>query len=122
MKMERTKAVVGAAAVVLGLSATALGGVVAQEQEGKAIFEGKGTCFVCHGKDAKGTVLAPDLTDGEWLNFPGRPTAKQARELVTEGVPKPRKHPAPMLPMAGVSLSDEELAQVVDYVLSLTSG
>lgn len=122
MKMERTKAVLGAAAVVLGLSATALGGVVAQEQEGKAIFEGKGTCFVCHGKDAKGTVLAPDLTDGEWLNFPGRPTAKQARELVTEGVPKPRKHPAPMLPMAGVSLSDEELAQVVDYVLSLTSG
>ncbi|HSM61925.1 MAG TPA: cytochrome c, partial [Longimicrobiales bacterium] len=96
--------------------------VVAQGQEGKAIFEGKGTCFVCHGKDAKGTVLAPDLTDGEWLNFPGRPTAEQARELVTEGVPKPKKHPAPMLPMAGVRLSDEELAQVVDYVLSLTSG
>ena len=31
---------------------------------GEAIFKGKGNCFTCHGREAKGTTLAPDLTDG----------------------------------------------------------
>src|SRR5438094_7720389 len=42
---------------------------------GDSIFHGKiggGTCYVCHGQDAKGTQgLAPDLTAGKWLNGDG---------------------------------------------------
>ncbi len=93
-----------------------------QESPGQAIFRGKGNCFSCHGPDAKGTVLAPNLTDGEWLNFPSRPTPDQVRQLVTTGVPKPRKHPAPMLPMGGARLSGEELDQVVAFVLGLSAA
>lgn len=93
-----------------------------QESPGQAIFRGKGNCFSCHGPEAKGTVLAPDLTDGDWLNFPGRPTPEQVKTLVTSGVPKPKKHPAPMLPMGGARLSDAELDQVVAFVLGLSSA
>jgi mono/diheme cytochrome c family protein len=93
-----------------------------QVAEGQAVFQGKGNCFTCHGKDAKGTVLAPDLTDGAWLNFPQRPTLDEAKALVTKGVPKPKKHPAPMPPMGGAKLSPEDLTRVVEYVLSLTAS
>jgi mono/diheme cytochrome c family protein len=93
-----------------------------QESPGQAIFRGKGNCFSCHGPDAKGTVLAPDLTDGDWLNFPDRPTPEQVKGLVTSGVPKPKKHPAPMLPMGGARLSDAELDQVVAFVLGLSAA
>jgi mono/diheme cytochrome c family protein len=92
-----------------------------QAEAGRAIFKGKGNCFTCHGPEAKGTVLAPDLTDQEWLHFEAMPTAAQVRKLVTEGVAKPQKHPAPMLPMGGARLSDEELDQVAAYVLGLSA-
>ena len=44
---------------------------VAQDSVGKAIFTGKGLCAACHGPDAKGTALAPNLTDDEWLHADG---------------------------------------------------
>jgi len=116
----------------LGMSGALLCGLVAagpgpeapasQESPGLAIFRGKGNCFSCHGPEAKGTVLAPDLTDGDWLNFPDRPTPEQVKQLVTSGVPKPKKHPAPMLPMGGARLSDVELDQVVAFVLGLSAA
>ena len=44
---------------------------VAQDTTGKVIFTSKGICYACHGANAKGTPLAPDLTDGKWLNIDG---------------------------------------------------
>ncbi len=41
---------------------------------GDSIFHGQaanGICFTCHGQDAKGGQLAPDLTDTTWLNTDG---------------------------------------------------
>jgi cytochrome c oxidase cbb3-type subunit 3 len=40
---------------------------------GKALFEGKGACWDCHGPDARGdaAIGAPDLTDAEWLHGDG---------------------------------------------------
>ena len=41
---------------------------------GDSIFHGQvagGTCTACHGQDAKGTAVAPNLTDSEWLNGDG---------------------------------------------------
>lgn len=41
---------------------------------GDRIFHGSavgGTCFTCHGQDAKGTQLAPELTDKQWINGDG---------------------------------------------------
>ena len=88
---------------------------------GKSLFEGKGMCFTCHGKDGKGTVLAPNLTDGEWLQFEERPTAAALIPMITAGVARPVKHPAPMPPMGGARLNEEEMAALAAYVLQLSA-
>jgi mono/diheme cytochrome c family protein len=94
-------------------ASTAMG----QQPDGRKIFEGKGNCAVCHGKDARGTLLAPDLTDAEWLNIDG--TEPAIATVVTKGVAKPVSHPAPMPAMGGVKLSPEEIAAVAAYVSGL---
>lgn len=106
---------IGVATLLITIASAA----ASQDQPGRAIFQGKGNCWTCHGKDAKGGPLAPDLTDGEWLNVDG--TAAAVRALIQKGVPQPRKHPAPMPPMGGASLSPEELDAVTAYVLSLAA-
>jgi mono/diheme cytochrome c family protein len=102
--------------LVAGLLATA-GDAVAQDA-GRKVFEGKGNCHVCHGKDAKGTTLAPDLTDSEWLNVDGSLAAVVA--LIESGVARPVRHPTPMPPLGGAKLSKEEVAAVAAYVKSLS--
>ncbi len=92
--------------------------VVAADTMGKRIFETKGNCFACHGMNAKGTPLAPDLTDAEWLNADG--TLESILKVVREGVAKPKKHPAPMPPLGGGPLNDAEAEAVARYVDSLT--
>lgn len=89
---------------------------------GQVVFSGSGICYTCHGPDGTGTQLAPDLTDGEWLNVPADPSLADIVELVKSGVPTPREHPAPMPPMGGASLSDEQVDNVAAYVLSLFAG
>lgn len=91
-----------------------------QELPGRALFRGKGTCFACHGQDAEGTAVGPDLTDAEWLNFEARPDLEAVETLIREGVASPEEHPAPMPPMGGARLSDEEITQLAEYVLSLS--
>jgi mono/diheme cytochrome c family protein len=86
--------------------------------DGKKIFTGKGNCYACHGADAKGTPLAPNLTDTTWINIDGTRAAIEG--LVKAGVPKPKEHPAPMPPMGGASLKPEELQAVAAYVWSLS--
>jgi mono/diheme cytochrome c family protein len=103
-------------AAVCALALTS--GSVAAQTSGNAIFEGKGMCFACHGKDARGTPLAPNLTDTEWLNVDGSLPAIIA--LIEKGVPKPKKHPAPMPPMGGAKLSRAELEAVAAYVFGLS--
>lgn len=100
--------------------ALAAPGAAAQEQPGKALFEGKGACFACHGPGAKGTPVGPDLTDGEWLHFEERPTLEAVIELVKQGVASPIRFAAPMPPRGGSSLTDEELEAVARYVVSLS--
>jgi mono/diheme cytochrome c family protein len=101
-------------AAVLGLAAAPL-----HAQVGKAVFEGKGNCHVCHGKAGKGTMLAPDLTDSTWINIDG--SVEAIRQLVTAGVPKPKSHPAPMPPMGGAKLTKEEIDAVAAYVRQLAA-
>lgn len=91
---------------------------VAQDTLGKSIFTSKGLCHACHGPDAKGTALAPDLTDDTWLNIDGE--LESIVELVKTGVPSPKSAPAPMPPMGGARLTDEEVQAVARYVYSLS--
>ena len=90
---------------------------------GDKIFHGKaggGTCFSCHGQDAKGTTLAPDLTDSKWLNTDG--SQKGIQSIVTSGVAKPKEHQAGMPPMGGAKLSPDQVQAVSAYVYSLSHG
>ena len=86
--------------------------------EGREIFVGSGACFSCHGGDATGTQLAPDLTDEAWLHVDGSYGA--IAELVRTGVPEPQQYPAPMPPMGGAALSAEQTCAVAAYVYSLS--
>jgi mono/diheme cytochrome c family protein len=88
---------------------------------GDSIFHGQvagGTCTACHGQDAKGTAVAPDLTDTQWLNGDG--SYDFIVNTVTNGVPKPKEHPAPMPPKGGAALSDDQVKAVAAYVYSLS--
>jgi len=90
---------------------------------GDSIFHGQaggGTCYVCHGQDAKGSAVGPNLTDGEWLNTDG--TLAGITGTIKSGVPQPKKAPAPMPPMGGASLSDDQVKAVATYVHSLGGG
>lgn len=124
--MRRTLSTVGAVVTVVVVTAAShpASGRLApetslQDPPGKALFEGKGNCFTCHRQDARGTPLAPDLTDSTWVNFEARPGQEEVERLIREGVADPREHPAPMPPMGGASLSDEEITQLAEYILTL---
>lgn len=88
---------------------------------GKSVFEGRtagATCFTCHGQDAKGTQLAPNLTDAQWLHGDG--SYNFIVNTVTSGVSTPKQYPAPMPPMGGASLTSEQVEAVAAYVYSLS--
>jgi mono/diheme cytochrome c family protein len=87
------------------------------QDPGRAVFEGKGNCATCHGRNARGTPLGPDLTDGQWLQISG--TLQEITDVVREGIVKPKEYPAPMPPMGGARLRAAEVEAVARYVLSL---
>jgi mono/diheme cytochrome c family protein len=89
---------------------------------GDSVFHGKvggALCYVCHGPAGKGVAgLGPNLTDKEWLHGDG--SVAFIEKTVVEGVPKPKKAPAPMPPKGGGQLSDEQVKAVASYVFSLS--
>jgi mono/diheme cytochrome c family protein len=101
------------------------GGKGSQQQIalGDSIFHGQvagATCFVCHGQDAKGTGVGPNLTDAEWLNTDG--SLDGIVKTIKSGVPTPKKAPAPMPPMGGTTLTAEQVQAVAAYEYSLSHG
>ena len=75
-------------------------------------------CVACHGPDATGTPLAPNLTDNVWLNISGR-NYDEIVNLVKTGVDPAREAPAPMPPMGGAQLTDQQVNEVAAYVMTL---
>lgn len=79
-------------------------------QKGQAIFEGASLCHACHRKDLGGMV-GPNLTDNLWVH--GCSPTEMVKN-VTTGFP-----PLGMLPYgSGQKLTDEQLLQVVSYIIS----
>ncbi len=89
-------------------------------EEGQKIFAGSGTCLTCHGEKGLGTPVAPNLSDDKWLNIDG--TFDAIVKLVNTGVPQPKEHMVPMLPRAGIELTDEQVRAVAAYVWTLCRG
>jgi mono/diheme cytochrome c family protein len=102
-------------------AATSAGITPQQIALGDSIFHGQvggGTCQTCHGADEKGTPLAPDLTDAQWLWGDG--SYAFIVRTVTDGVPTPKQHPGAMPPKGGAPLTDEQVRAVAAYVYSLS--
>jgi mono/diheme cytochrome c family protein len=88
---------------------------------GDSIFHGQvggGTCTVCHGQDAKGSPVGPNLTDNEWLHSDG--SLEGITKTIVNGVPQPKNAPAPMPPKGGAALTDEQVKAVAAYEYSLS--
>ena len=81
---------------------------------------GGATCVGCHGSDAKGTPLAPDLTDKRWLWTDG--SFGSIEQTIARGVPAPKQHTGVMPPMGGASLSKPQLHAVAAYVYALSQS
>ena len=89
---------------------------------GDSVFHGKvggALCYVCHGPAGKGVNgLGPNLTDKEWVNGDG--SLPFIEKVILDGVPKPKKMPAPMPPKGGGQLSDPQIKAAAAYVWSLS--
>jgi len=111
----------GAAPRPTALPADAAGACPAVSQslvdQGRRVFGAAGNCFACHGPNAAGTPNAPNLTDNQWLNIDGSYPSIIA--LVQSGVPHPMQYPAPMPPMGGALLTQDQVCAVSAYVSSL---
>ena len=83
---------------------------------GKRIFHGEAggaTCAGCHGSDAIGTPVGPDLASGKWLWGDG--SVESITQTIANGVPEPKEHPGAMPPMGGLyGRQPGEMAQVAD--------
>jgi mono/diheme cytochrome c family protein len=104
----------------VSISIFIVAGSAAAQSSGQKIFQGKGMCYACHGSNARGTPLAPDLTDTLWLNIDG--SLQSITTLVRTGVSKPVRYPGAMPAMGGAKLSDEEIAAVAAHIKSLGTG
>jgi glucose/arabinose dehydrogenase/mono/diheme cytochrome c family protein len=88
---------------------------------GDRVFHGQaggGTCEGCHGSNAKGTPLGPDLTSGKWLWGDG--SLASIKRTITDGVPNPKEYRSAMPPLGGAQLSPSEVSAVADYVWALS--
>lgn len=122
--------IAGAVAIVVGAAAVELLGTQEARPSpavlalGDSVFHGKAggaLCYVCHGPAGKGIAgLGPNLTDKEWVNGDG--TLAFIEKVVVEGVPKPKKMPAPMPPKGGGQLTDAQIKAVAAYVFTLSHG
>jgi mono/diheme cytochrome c family protein len=101
--------------------ARALPAGVTQEMvtQGQQIYAGQGICFTCHGQAGVGTVLGPALNDGQWLWLEDANNFEQLVGIIRTGVSQPREYPAPMPPMGGASLNDDQVRAVSAYVWTL---
>jgi mono/diheme cytochrome c family protein len=87
---------------------------------GERIFHGEasgGTCGGCHGSDAKGSPIGPDLTSGKWLWGDG--SLKSLADTITNGVMTPKEHPGAMPPLGGAALSAADVQAVAAYVWAI---
>jgi glucose/arabinose dehydrogenase/mono/diheme cytochrome c family protein len=88
---------------------------------GDRIYHGEvaaATCTGCHGANAKGTPLGPDLTDTQWLWGDGSFAA--IAKTITTGVSEPKQYRSPMPPMGGAQLSSDQVSAVAAYIWGLS--
>jgi glucose/arabinose dehydrogenase/mono/diheme cytochrome c family protein len=97
-----------------------LGATKDQVALGDRIFHGEasnGTCSGCHGSDARGSSVGPNLTAGTWVWGDG--SLKAITNTIIKGVPGPRTYTGVMPPKGGADLSQSDVAAVAAYVWAI---
>ncbi|MEW6544657.1 MAG: cytochrome c [Nitrospirota bacterium] len=89
--------------------------------KGKALYEGKGACFNCHGKDGRGNGpaaagLNPPPRDFRHHGFWRHRTEGEIFWVIKHGIPG-----TAMVPFGG-QLTDEEIWAVIQYERSFAGG
>ena len=91
---------------------------VAERQEeiaaGRKVFQGKGSCFACHGAKLEGTAIAPTLRSHKWRNGDG--SLDMILRVLHNGVRN-----TAMVGRPG-NISARELIQVATYVWAVSRG
>ncbi len=88
---------------------------------GDRIYHGQvggASCTGCHGANAAGSPLGPNLTSGKWLWSDG--SYAGISKTIREGVPQPKEYRSPMPPMGGAQLTPDQLAALAAYVWALS--
>jgi mono/diheme cytochrome c family protein len=94
----------------------------ARAARGRILFEGKGLCFSCHGKDGEGLLGPTTKLAGRPLVH-AKPTLVSIAALVTSGVDSAHSTSGQVMPPKGGSrLTDSEIQAVAEYVLQLQAG
>ena len=94
-------------------------GNAAMLAEGKAIFEGKGTCFTCHGMGGKGDGPAATGLDPSPRNFTNSAFEKAKTPGEMMWVLKNGSAGTAMIPVVGAVITEEEGWKAILYERSL---
>jgi glucose/arabinose dehydrogenase/mono/diheme cytochrome c family protein len=97
------------------------GGTTEMVVLGDRIYHGQvggATCTGCHGADARGGPLGPNLTANRWFWSDGSSAGIAA--AIRVGVAHPKNYRAPMPPMGGAQLTADQVSAVAAYVWALS--
>jgi glucose/arabinose dehydrogenase/cytochrome c5 len=88
---------------------------------GERIYRGQvggAGCTGCHGENAQGTPLGPDLTGKKWLWSNG--SYSGITKTITDGVSQPKQYRSPMPPKGGAQLTADQVSAVAAYIWSVS--
>jgi glucose/arabinose dehydrogenase/mono/diheme cytochrome c family protein len=88
---------------------------------GERVYRGQvggASCTGCHGENAEGTSLGPDLTGKKWLWSDG--SYAGIAKTIVDGVSQPKQYRSPMPPMGGAQLTTDQVNAVAAYIWSVS--
>jgi len=83
--------------------------------KGKALFEGKGTCFNCHGKEGKGDGPAAQILNPTPRNFTNCKFHKKRKDGELFWVIKNGSAGTGMVPLIPAAINEEEAWTIINY-------
>ena len=83
--------------------------------KGKALFEGKGTCFNCHGKEGKGDGPAGQILNPSPRNFTNCKFHKKRKDGELFWVIKNGSPGTGMVPLIPAAITEEEAWTIINY-------
>ncbi len=89
--------------------------------KGKALYEGKGTCFNCHGTSGKGDGPAGQILNPSPRNFTNPKFHKNRKDGEMFWVLKNGSAGTGMVPMIGTAITEDEAWLVILYERSFAS-